>query len=230
MIVYKSIYHITKVKDPFKKIKKSTTRKLLKMYPEFKKKIKKSQDPLYTALKFAALANAIDLGANPDFNLNKELKNFGGKDFDVCEYSEFKKALKKAKNILYIADNAGETVFDRLLIEELNRPVKYAVRADPIINDATSEDAQDAGLDKVAEIISSGCEAPGTILRLCSLEFKKVFARADLIISKGQGNYETLSNLKRLIFFLLKLKCPVIARDMGIPFGSVVLIKNKNAP
>jgi len=229
MVVYKSIYRVTKIKDPFKKVKKSCTRRLLDVYPEFKEKIKNSKDALYTALKFATLANAIDLGANPDFVLEEELRNFTIRDFDVCDYSEFKYALKRARNVLYIADNAGETVFDRLLIEELNRPVIYVVRENPIINDAIMEDALDAGLDKVAEIISSGCDAPGTILKLCSWKFRRIFARADLVISKGQGNYETLSNCRRQIFFLLKLKCPVIARDMGFPTGSVVLSRNRNA-
>jgi uncharacterized protein with ATP-grasp and redox domains len=150
-------------------------------------------------------------------------------DFDECEYDLFKESLNKAKKILYIADNAGETVLDKLLIEQIKKPVKYAVRSKPIINDATIEDANDAGIDEIAEIVSSGCDAPGTILDLCSDEFRKIYENADLIISKGQGNYETLSGQTRPIFFLLKVKCPVIARDIDIKTGSIILIKNKHA-
>lgn len=229
MMVYKTIYHVTGIEDPFREIKKECTKQLLSIYPDLKKKIISAKDPLFTALKFAALGNSIDFGATPDFDLKKELKTIFDKDFDECEYDLFKESLNKAKKILYIADNAGETVLDKLLIEQINKPIKYAVRSKPIINDATIEDAHDAGIDEIAEIVSSGCDAPGTILDLCSDEFKKIYKDADLIISKGQGNYETLSGQTRPIFFLLKVKCPVIARDIDIKTGSIILIKNKYA-
>ncbi|NOR18165.1 DUF89 family protein [candidate division WOR-3 bacterium] len=229
MMVYKTIYHVTGIEDPFREIKKECTKQILSIYPELKKKITSAKDPLFTALKFAALGNSIDFGATPDFDLKKELKTIFDKDFDECKYDLFKESLNKAKKILYIADNAGETVLDKLLIEQINKPIKYAVRSKPIINDATIEDAHDAGIDEIAEIVSSGCDAPGTILDLCSDEFKKIYKDADLIISKGQGNYETLSGQTRPIFFLLKVKCPVIARDIDIKTGSIILIKNKYA-
>jgi hypothetical protein len=225
MMVYKTIYQITNIEDPFRSIKLRHTHELLSIYSTLQRKIKRSKDPLYTALKLAGLSNAIDFGANPNFDLQKELKTMYSKDFDFCEYAEFKKTLHRAHHILYIADNAGETVFDRLLIEQLKKRTTYAVRSRPIINDATEEDAINAGIDKVATIISSGCDAPGTILKLCSKEFRNIYRNADMVISKGQGNYETLSTQRRPIFFLLKVKCPVIARDIGIQDGSLVLIK-----
>ena len=225
MLVYKTIYQITHIKDPFRAIKLMHTHELLSIYPTLQRKIKQSKDPLYTALKLAGISNAIDFGANPNFDLQKELKSMYSRDFDVCEYAEFKKTLQRSKNILYIADNAGETVFDRLLIERMKKPTTYAVRSRPIINDATEEDAINAGIDTVATIISSGCDAPGTILKLCSKKFRKIYQDADMVISKGQGNYETLSTKRRPIFFLLKVKCPVIARDIGIHDGSLVLLK-----
>jgi len=229
MIVYKAIYNVSGIPDPFREIKKTYTARLLSLYPDLKKKIVSSDDPLYTALKFAAFGNAIDLGADPDFDLEKELADLYTKDFDLCEYEAFKNALNNADKILYIADNAGETVFDRLLIEQLKKPVQYAVRSRPIINDATIEDADDAGIGEVAEIVSSGCDAPGTILKLCSEKFKKIFTETDMIISKGQGNYETLSNQNRPIFFLLKVKCPVIARHINIRAESIILISSSAA-
>ncbi|HEC92753.1 MAG TPA: DUF89 family protein, partial [Candidatus Atribacteria bacterium] len=129
---------------------------------------------------------------------------------------------------IYLADNAGEVVFDRLLIEELveelGKEVIYVVRGKPIINDALIEDALFCGINKVAKITSSGSDAPGTILQHCSLEFIKLYQDADLIISKGQGNYESLSEEDRPIFFLFKAKCPVIARDVGCNVGDMVLV------
>jgi uncharacterized protein with ATP-grasp and redox domains len=224
MLVYKAIYNTAEITDPFKDIKDQCTKQLLSRYDLFKNKIRESSDPLYTALKYSCLGNAIDFGANPSFDIDKDLKDLFDNDFDVCHYDKFLEVLNKTSSILFIADNAGETVFDRLLIEQFNIPVTYAVRSQPIINDAVLEDAKQAGIDKVAEIISSGCDAPGTILNLCTEDFQELFAGADMIISKGQGNYETLSDHNRPIFFILKVKCPVIARDIDIPCGSMALI------
>ncbi|MGB3341625.1 MAG: ARMT1-like domain-containing protein [bacterium] len=224
MLVYKAIYNTAGITDPFKEIKEQCTVQLMSRYNDFKKQITQADDPLYTALRYACLGNAIDLGANPHFAIMHDLENLFDRDFDVCHYDKFKGTMKKASAILYIADNAGETVFDRLLIEQLAIPVMYAVRSQPIINDAVFEDAKNAGIDKVAEIITSGCDAPGTILELCSEHFKEIFNNADMIISKGQGNYETLSDQNRPLFFLLQVKCPIIARDIDITCGSMVLI------
>jgi uncharacterized protein with ATP-grasp and redox domains len=129
--------------------------------------------------------------------------------------------------VLYLADNAGETVFDRLLIETLDVPVIYAVKGGPILNDATQEDALAAGIGRAAEVISSGADAPGTILSRCSGEFRQLYDRSELIIAKGQANYETLSEEGARVFFLLQVKCPVIARDVGTPVGSIVLRRGR---
>ena len=136
---------------------------------------------------------------------------------------KIKRVLDAAHEILYIGDNAGECVFDKILIEEMKKPVTYAVRDAPIINDATYEDAVQAGIDSVATIISSGTDAPGAILETCSAEFKKLYHNSSFIISKGQGNYEALSIEMGPIFFLLKVKCQVIANDIGVNKGDIVL-------
>lgn len=229
MMVYKTIYHTADSDDPFRAIKKTSTDLLLARYEELKKMIETARDPLYTALRFATIGNAIDLGANPDCDIEDELARLQDRDFDVCDYDEFRQSLKDARHILYIADNAGETVLDRLLIECMSKPTTYAVRSRPIINDATIDDARQAGLDTVADIISSGSDAPGTVWSLCSDRFKELFSDADMVISKGQGNYETLSDQKRPLFFLLKVKCPVIARDIHAEMGDLVLKKNETA-
>jgi len=122
-------------------------------------------------------------------------------EFGIFDYSKFKEELSRAKSVLYIGDNAGESVFDKILIEQLSVPVTYVVRGIPIINDVTVEDAIDSGIEKVAEIISSGTTAPGTIMELCTNNFVEKFENADMIISKGQGNYEGLSNVNRQVFF-----------------------------
>ncbi len=227
--VYRIISKRTGIKDPYRKIKEKCTRQALSLYPELKKLINSSEDRLMTAIRISIAGNIIDFGANFDFDLKKDVGTTLSQDFSINHYREFCEALDKARKILYLADNAGETVFDRFLIEEINKPVIYVVRARPIINDATREDALLAGIDKVAEIVSSGCDAPGNILKFCSDEFLKIYRSADLIISKGQGNYEGLSDEDRPIFFLLKTKCHVIARDIGIDEGSIVLMKASKA-
>lgn len=227
--VYRIISKRTGIKDPYRKIKEKCTHQALSLYPELKKLINSSEDRLMTAIRISIAGNIIDFGANFDFDLKKDVGTILSQDFSINHYREFCEALDKARKILYLADNAGETVFDRFLIEEINKPVIYVVRAHPIINDATREDALLAGIDKVAEIVSSGCDAPGNILKFCSDEFLKVYRSADLIISKGQGNYEGLSDEDRPIFFLLKAKCHVIARDIGIDEGSIVLMKASKA-
>ncbi|UCC13068.1 MAG: DUF89 family protein [candidate division WOR-3 bacterium] len=225
MMIYKIIYHTADTDDPFNEIKKTTTDLLLKRYADMKKMIHAARDPIYTALRFAAIGNVIDLGANPDCDVEDELARLHDSDFDVCDYQEFRNSMKGTRNILYIADNAGETVMDRLLIEQMGKATIYAVRSRPIINDATCDDARQAGIDQVADIMSSGSDAPGTVWSLCTEEFKRKFAEADMVISKGQGNYETLSDQERSMYFLLKVKCPVIARDIHIRTGSLVLKK-----
>ncbi|MCJ7582760.1 MAG: ARMT1-like domain-containing protein [Candidatus Aminicenantes bacterium] len=226
--VYRIVSSVTGITDPFQDIKKLHTQQALKLYPKLKKQIQSSEDPLMTAIRISIAGNVIDFGTPEKFDMEKDLETILKMDFAVNHYEAFCKALKEADTILFIGDNAGETVFDSLLIEELGKPVTYAVRERPIINDATFEDAVEAGIDKVAEIFSSGCDAPGCILSLCSDKFLELYHSVDLIISKGQGNYEGLSDEIRPIFFLLKAKCSVVASDIGVPQGSIILKKANN--
>jgi damage-control phosphatase, subfamily I len=222
-IVYQKIREITGNNDPYQKIKKDNINEALALYPELKKLIEKSNDRLLTAIRIAIAGNVIDLGVNKDFNIVDDLKKILKQDFAFCDYEEFKNQLSKAKSILYLGDNAGESVFDKLLIEELGKPVTYVVREIPVINDCVIADAVASGIHEVAEIISSGSTAPATILSLCNLEFLDKFQNADLIISKGQGNFEGLSQVSRSVFFMLKAKCPVIARNLNVKENDIVL-------
>lgn len=224
--VYRIISRRTGIKDPYKDVKEKCIDQALSIYPELKRSVESSEDRLMTAVRLAIAGNVIDFGTDSSFDLTEELETILSQDFAVNHFKEFREVLKEARSILYVADNAGETVFDRLLIEELDKPVIYAVRDKPIINDATREDARLSGLDKVSEIMSSGCDTPGTILKFCSEEFLEAYRSADLIISKGQGNYEALSGEKMPMFFLLKVKCQVVARDLGVRNGSIILAKS----
>ncbi|MDX2432182.1 MAG: ARMT1-like domain-containing protein, partial [Bacteroides sp.] len=157
-----------------------------------------------------------------EYKLTEELEKFAEMEYAIFHYDEFREHLDRASSVLYIGDNAGESVFDRLLIGQLGKPVTYVVRETPVINDATMDDALDSGLADVADLISSGSTAPGTILKLCNKDFLERFAGADLVISKGQGNYEGLSGVERSIFFLLRAKCPVIAQSAGVQLNDFI--------
>ncbi len=222
-IIYKKISEITGNPDPYREIKKENTKKALSLYPYMKKHLEKSKDRLLSAIRIAIAGNVIDFGVNSNFDLKDDMDDVLDKDFAICDYGTFKENLNKVSTILYIGDNAGECVFDRILIEEIKKPVIYIVREVPVINDAIYEDAAEAGIDKVATILSSGTDAPGTVLETCNDGFKRLYDNSELIISKGQGNYEALSGKRRPILFLLKAKCNVIAADIGVNEGDIVL-------
>lgn len=222
-LIYEKVREITGQLDPYKQIKSESTKKALTLYPSLKKIVEKSSDTLLTAVRIAIAGNVIDFGVNRDFDIEEEIDEALKQKFAILDYDKFRNRLDETTDILYIADNAGECVFDRILIEEMRKQVTYVVRDVPVINDATYEDAIQAGIDKVATLLSSGTNAPGTILSTCNAEFKKVYNKSKFIISKGQGNYEALSNERRPIFFLLKVKCHVIANDIGVNEGDIIL-------
>jgi len=236
---YNLLKELSRNSDPYKKIKQKSNRLALRIYDKLKNKAVHSNNRLLTSLEVAIAGNIIDFGVKNNLNINEELKKILVREEKyirrktIFHYSAFKRALPKAKNILYLADNAGETVFDRILIEEIknlypNKIIYYAVKDKPIINDALFDDARVCGLDRVSRVISNGTDAPGTILSLCSKEFKRIYCKADMIISKGQGNFETLSQEKRPIFFLFMVKCQVVAKHTGCKLGDIVLLYNSN--
>jgi len=229
-IIYQLVSKITGVRDPFKEIKEKSNKQSLELYPHLKAKIETSNDRLLTAVRLAIAGNVIDYGALNHFVIEEEIENCLKRDFAIFDYGDFKEALDEADGILYLADNAGEVVFDKILLEEIKRldalhgrQIFYVVRDRPVINDALVEDARACGIEEVAEVVSSGSDAPGTILGLCSQEFLRLYEDARMIISKGQGNFEALSEQDKPIFFVLKAKCPVIARDVGCSFGDMIL-------
>ena len=229
--IYRIIKEVTNCEDPYHEIKVKYNEIALNMYPEHKNIVENSSDPLLTAIRLAIAGNIIDFGATGgQFDLKATLKEALTREFAIYHYDIFCDGLKKTKTLLYIGDNAGEIVFDKILIKEILKThrlkVYYAVKSVPVINDATIEDAEQVKMNNVAEVIATGSDAPGTILNLCSEEFLKIYNNADMIISKGQGNYETLSEEnKKDIFFLLKAKCALIAEHLKVKVGDIVLKK-----
>jgi len=230
-IVHQVIRQYTGNEDPYREVKKHSNQLGLKMYPELKEKIEQSDDSFEMAVRVAIAGNIID------FAKINELDD--GKIYQVIEdsftaplpegsVSEFRGAIADANDILFLGDNAGEIVFDRLLLEQMPKEkITFVVRGSPVINDATMEDAEDAGITELVEVIDNGSDAPGTILESCSEDFVHRFKTADLIVAKGQGNFETLSDTDKNIFFLLKVKCPVVTQDVGLEVGSLVLQRSR---
>lgn len=231
--IHRLIRSLTHQPDPYREIKHRHNRLALELYPKLRAIVRNSDHPLETTLRLAIAGNVIDLGANARLDESRVSEGIeralsAPLNGDVRAFAE---AVSSARIILYLADNAGEIAFDRLLLEQMPvEKVTLAVRGAPAINDATMVDAQTAGIPGLVEVIDNGSDAPGTILNDCSAEFRWRFDHADLIIAKGQGNYETLNDADKDIFFLLKAKCPVIARDLACPVGSLILRRSRPAP
>lgn len=211
--------------DPYRAAKDRHNSLAASLMPSIRRRIAASFDPLAMAVRYAITGNIIDLGAKNSVGIGEIYAELQSAPMQPVfgDLEDLKKASLKARNILYLADNAGEIFFDRLLIEQLaGARVTLAVRGKPVINDATRFDAHAAGLEDIAEIIDNGSDAPGTILDDCSEDFRRRFDEAELIIAKGQGNYESLSSATRDIFFLFRTKCPVISRHSGFSVGTFV--------
>ncbi|MFN2218154.1 MAG: damage-control phosphatase ARMT1 family protein [Anaerolineae bacterium] len=193
------------------------------LLPHLRDLLHGAKDPLVTAVRIAIAGNIIDYGAAESFALEATLERVLEAPFVVDALDWLRQSLAVANSVLYLADNAGETVFDRVLIEQLAVPATYVVKAKPVIDDATREDALTVGVDEVAEIIDNGSGAPGTLLWRCFEAFSERFEQASLIIAKGQANYETLSTTPAPTCFLLQAKCPVIADDLGVDQGGIVV-------
>lgn len=213
--------------DPYQEQKKQSNDLVLSMYPELKDLVFHSVNHFDTALRLAIAGNIIDYGIGNPFDLQGTIDTVLNSEFAIDDSLELKQALSEAKTVLYLGDNCGEMVFDKLFIETIIHPnLIYAVRGEPVINDVTLEDAWYVGMDRVADLISNGYDAPSTLLEHCSPEFLDVFSRADVIISKGQGNLEgLLGKTDKEVYFLLMVKCEVIADALGVKKGDFVVKK-----
>jgi hypothetical protein len=225
--VHRIVKDVTGVEDPYEEVKAGSTQEALALYPWLKNIVAEADDGLETTARLSIAGNIIDMGPDRAYYLRDEVKRVLEQPFADDDSEALQSALDEAESVLYLADNAGETVFDRLLIETIDAPVMYAVKGHPIINDATVEDARAAGVDQVAKVMSNGSDSPGTLLKTCSEVFRRTYDEAKVIIAKGQANYETLSDEGPRVFFLLQTKCAVIARDVGLPVGSLIITQGQ---
>jgi len=230
--------------DPYKQVKEQSNQTALAVYPELREIAAQAEDPLLAAVELACAGNVIDYGVyNKGLDVSGEIRSIleqeqetvSRESEELFSFKTFRKKLNEAKRLIYVGDNAGEIVFDRILIEVIaeqypDLEIYFAVRGTPVLNDCLAEDAYACGIDASAHIVSSGVTSPGLILNDADPEFRKLFESADIIISKGQGNYEALSGTTDApIFFLLIIKCDVIAEDIGGEVRSLVLKENSRS-
>ncbi|MBF0558974.1 MAG: DUF89 family protein [Nitrospirae bacterium] len=228
-------------KDPFKDIKTEYNQAALGLYPELRERVFNSDDPLWTAARLAIAGNIIDFGIFSSVDIIGTIDRALTGSATVDHFTQFKSAVEDHREVFYLLDNAGEIVFDKLLIEvlvEMGKKVTAAVKGSPVLNDATAYDAAEVGLDQVCDIVDNGSDCIGTMLEMTSQGFNSMLEDSDFIISKGQGNFETLGcpdgenglNSSKEIFFLLQAKCDVIAKELGISRGSMLLMSSSQVP
>jgi len=240
--IYKRIAELGGCTDPFAGLKEESNKAALKLRPRLEEIIAGAADPAATAVKLAMAGNIIDYGAQQSFDIEQTIDNCLAGEPWGGGMAQFLADAGRAARILYLGDNCGELVFDGLFIRQLaeqGKEVVLAVKERPIINDALAGDAVACDLDRYCTVIANGTGCPGTPLSQCSGDFQKVFLNADLIISKGQGNFETLAGTRGPIYYLLTVKCGVVADHLEQlagrsatsatgrpPLGAMVLIKN----
>ncbi len=232
--VYGTIRRKLGVDDPYGEIKKRYN-DIAMGYLEFAmKRLESSDDPLECALKLSLAGNIIDFGSEVKrFDIMETINQTVNEGFDLNDIESFKKQLKRAKNLVLIADNAGEAVFDRVLLETIGRlypslKIHVFVRGGPIINDVTIDDAKYIGLDRVAHLVKTHRPIPGFWPAYCEDECKRIYDECDLIISKGQGNFETLTEIKdERVFFLFIVKCRVVANYLGVKKYAKIFKQNR---
>jgi damage-control phosphatase, subfamily I len=214
--------------DPYSELKKSSNDLVLSQYQTFKEQITSSVNSFDTALRLSIAGNIMDYAALHTFDLQTTINQVLHQPFAIDHSALLHNDIKTAQLVLYLGDNCGEIVFDKLFIEQLNHPnLVYAVRGAPTNNDATLEDALYVGINEVTTVISNGYDAPSTLLKYCTEEFQDLFNKADVVISKGQGNLEgLLGQTHKNVYFLLMVKCDTVADALGVKKGSFVVTKN----
>ena len=216
------------ITDPYREVKRQTTEQALALYPRLVAAVAAAEDPLDCAVRVALAGNIIDFGLADAPRTREALwasvEEVLEKPLAIDDLDELRARVETAQEILFLADNAGETVFDRVLIETLGRPTVYMVKGGPVLNDATAEDAIMAGVDRAATLMRSGSNAPGTLASSISEKARAALDAAEVILAKGQANYETLSGMDLPVFFLLQAKCPVIAQDVGVPVRGLIVL------
>ena len=224
--IQEAITEVTGKNDPFKPLKKKFNAFALQILDDLRQRVDQSENPLDTAVRLSIAGNIIDFGAIANLDENTIFATIDHAMANTVKgnMAELLKHLASCDRLIWIADNAGEIVFDHLVLEKINRKnITFVVRGGSALNDATFEDAIETGTVDLVNTIDSGVAIPGTVLDECSREFLQEFARADMIIAKGQGNFETLPHDDPRIFFLFKAKCPVVAESAGVDLNDMVV-------
>ena len=225
-LAHRIVRQMTRAADPYRQVKAGHTAAAVKLYPQLKALVKEAEDPLRMALYIAITGNIIDLATSAEINVRAEVEKILRKKLTVDHYAHFRQDVEQARAILYLGDNAGEVVFDRVLVEELGpERVIYVVKGRPTLNDATLEDAIAAGMDEVCRVITTGDDSVGVEFDRASPEFLQVYAEADLVLSKGQANFESLSAVDKEVYFLLQAKCTAVPQELKVPRWSLILKK-----
>jgi len=226
--VYEKMAQIANKVDLYDEVKRASSQKAQAFVPFLKEKIATADDKLLIATKIAVAGNVIDLAAEVEFDLDEELEKIFHTEFASNDFEKLQEELLSAKQIVVLGDNVGEHIFDYLFIEILNElypslEIIYMVRGTPIINDVTMREAREAGFDKLCRLVDSGVNTPGFTYSRATKEAQDLFDSADLVISKGMGNYECLTPSHRdNICFLLKVKCGVVANSLGREIGDII--------
>jgi len=226
--VYEKMSKIAGKKDLYDEVKRVSTDKADTFIPHLEQKIAASSEVLLTATKVAVAGNVIDLAAEFSFDLNEELDKIFHTNFAVNDFDRLQAKLSEASTLLYIADNAGEHIFDKIYIKTIlslypGLEVYYMTRGNAIINDVTYEEAKEAGFDEICHLVDSGVNTPGFVYSRANSNAQKLFDNADIIVTKGMGNYECLNDSGREnLFFLLKVKCNVVANSLAREVGDII--------
>lgn len=222
--------------NPYADIKKYYNAEVMKIEKEVENIIENSKNKFNTALKIAIAGNLIDFAAEHKFDikmLEKEIVNIENTRLAIDDSEILHERLKDAKSLMYLGDNCGEICLDKIFIKYIRREFPnikayFGVRGKAIVNDATLEDAKMVDMQEVAEVIDNGDGSLGTVIGKVNDEFKNKFYNVDVIIAKGQGNYESLCEIDREnIFHLFMAKCMPVAKSLDVKPMSIVCAKNE---
>ena len=221
------IKKVSGVKDPYKKLKENNLAMASAILEIVKNEIDDAEDPFLASLLMAAMGNSIDAGVSLNVEIEENIERALKHSFTINDYQKFLNDINKAQNLLFIADNTGEALFDKLLLQKLKNydlNITYVVREVPILNDLTKKEALEIGIDKYAEIISGVSKAPGMLMQTASADFLEAYNKADIVLSKGQGNLECLYQEEENIYYLLKAKCELIAKILDVEIGDFIFL------
>ena len=229
--IFSIIKEETGNQDPYKETRQKYNKMFLERLPVYEKEIEQSKNPFEEAVKYAIIGNVIDF--NPIHELTildveRHFKRLKGENLEINDAAFLQKELETAKTILYLGDNCGEICLDKILLKKIKAmnpkvQIFFATRGAAVVNDSIEEDAYLVGIDEVATVVSNGDSSLGTVLSRTSKEFLQIYEKADVVIAKGQANYECLSTEKKNIYFLLMTKCQAIAKDIGAPEMKMIL-------